>query len=185
MVYQTGDIIFFRGTGTGFDTLIETVTNSPYSHVAMVVVNPSWIESPGTYVIQSLFRSGHAEACEQHQHRSGVQMNLLSDIDLKHADIRRLSSQISMDALATIHARVHNVSYDYGLYHWLMGGLYALTRISWFAPARHDDTFWCSALVSYIYKELGLLPDSIDWSAVSPADLSTMSITHLGNIEKL
>jgi hypothetical protein len=53
-----------------------------------------------------------------------------------------------------------------------------------FAP-RHRNTFWCSALVSYIYTELGLLESSTDWSTISPADLSTMDIPRLGAIEQI
>ncbi len=181
--YHTGDILFFRGTGTSFDTIIETVTHSPYSHVAMVVVDPAWVETPGSYVIQSLFRAGAAEACEQDTRQSGVQMNLLSEISLKHADVRRLSVDVPMEKLCTIHARVHNVPYDYNLLHWFLAGLHAV-GLSCFSP-RHRDTFWCSALVSYIYTELGLLESSTDWSTVSPADLSTVDIPHLGAIEQI
>ena len=35
------------------------------------------------------------------------------------------------------------------------------------------DRFWCSALVGYIYTELGLLPKDTDWSILTPSDFST------------
>ena len=38
---------------------------------------------------------------------------------------------------------------------------------------KKTDRFWCSALVGYIYTELGLLPYNTDWSILRPSDFSS------------
>ena len=41
--YKTGDLLFFKGDKKSLiDDLIMDVSRSPYSHVAMVIVNPPW-----------------------------------------------------------------------------------------------------------------------------------------------
>ena len=53
---------------------------------------------------------------------------------------------------------------------------------------RHLDTFWCSALVGYIYVKLGYLPQNTDWSNLSPSDISAIKTnpdTILDNMEAL
>ena len=38
---------------------------------------------------------------------------------------------------------------------------------------RRKKTFWCSALVSFMETQLGLLPENTDWTIMSPKDLGT------------
>ena len=85
---QTGDLLFFHGVGTAFDNAIETVTRSPYPHVAMIVRNPPWMEEEGIYVIQSLFQCPNYDAVEQHEHKTGVQLNRLNDVRGERIDVR-------------------------------------------------------------------------------------------------
>ena len=37
---------------------------------------------------------------------------------------------------------------------------------------RHTNRFWCSALVAFIYTELGLIDSNTDWSNMAPSDLA-------------
>ena len=42
-----------------------------------------------------------------------------------------------------------------------------------------DNKFWCSALVSYIYVKLGLLPETLLWTIVSPKQCSFYDVERL------
>ena len=175
---QTGDLLLFRGSlASPFDAVIEAATASPYSHVAVVVVDPSWIDAPGAYVLQSLFRP-EVDACEQGHPRAGVQTNRLVDVCFEHVDVRRLEVPISMKTMAAVHEKVHGLGYDARPTNWLLAALYA-----WGFPCaapRHQDTFWCSALAAFVYVQAGLLPETTDWSTISPAGLAAMAIPGLG-----
>ena len=175
---QTGDLLFFRGSLVHpFDAIIEAATASPYSHVAIVVVDPPWVDAPGPYVLQSLFRP-EADACEQGHPRAGVQTNRFSDICLDHVDVRRLQAPIPSETMANVHGKVHGLAYDAQPTNWVLAALHA-----WGLPCaapRHQDTFWCSALAAFVYVQAGLLPQTTDWSTISPAGLAAMAIPGLG-----
>ena len=38
-----------------------------------------------------------------------------------------------------------------------------------------ENTYWCSALVSFVYVELGFLDKNIPWTLISPKELSSSS----------
>ena len=183
---QTGDLLFFHGVGTAFDNAIETVTRSPYPHVAMIVRNPPWMEEEGIYVIQSLFQCPNYDAVEQHEHKTGVQLNRLNDVRGERIDVRVLTTLRDDNfrtALANAHAKVHNVGYDYNPLNWLRATLHAL-GLPCMAP-RHHTSFWCSALVAYLYVQWGILPSRTDWSTMSPSDMSTVQVEALGPLVSL
>ena len=55
---------------------------------------------------------------------------------------------------------------------------------------RHVNSFWCSALVCYLYRELQLIDQTIDWSNMAPSDLAddkfvTNKPSELKNVELL
>jgi hypothetical protein len=175
---QTGDLLFFRGSlASPLDAVIEAATASPYSHVAVVVVDPPWIDAPGPYVLQSLFVPD-ADACEQGGPRAGVQTNRLSDTCLDRVDVRRLQTPIPSGTMADVHEAVHGLAYDARPTNWVLAALHA-----WGLPCaapRHQDTFWCSALAAFVYVKAGLLPAATDWSTVSPGGLAARTIPGLG-----
>ena len=74
--------------------------------------------------------------------------------------------------MASAHEKVHNVPYDLNLNNWLIAGLYHL-GVSNDMVERHTDKFWCSALVTYLYVQLGLISgETWDWSNMSPSDIA-------------
>ena len=38
---------------------------------------------------------------------------------------------------------------------------------------QQEKRFWCSALVAYVYVQLGLLPDDTSWTVIAPGMLGT------------
>ncbi len=65
MSLSTGDLVFFYGdTHWKIDKLIMDVTDSPYSHVGVIVKDPPWdTHLKGTFLLQS--SSNDNDAAEQ------------------------------------------------------------------------------------------------------------------------
>ena len=70
-----------------------------------------------------------------------------------------------------IHSDVHNLPYDLNIIDWIK----TLNLILKLIYTKKENTFWCSALVSYFYVKLGFLNKSIPWTLISPQELSSSS----------
>ena len=174
---NTGDILLFTSSDHWYDWVVKKFTFSPYSHSAMVLKDPTYIKSDlsGTYLIQS--DSSVKEDVEDHKHKFGVQIVPIDDIFNSGYDIvyvRRLNTERNEEfnkKLQEIHKTVHNVPYDLNLFNWWTAGMYHL-GLSKEMVKRHTNRFWCSALVAFIYTELGLIDSNTDWSNMAPSDLA-------------
>ena len=66
-----------------------------------------------------------------------------------------------------IHSDVHNLPYDLNLFDWIKAGLnIKIGNVQ-------KNTYWCSALVCYIYIKLGFLENNIPWTLISPEDFNS------------
>jgi hypothetical protein len=74
------------------------------------------------------------------------------------------------DKLIKAHSVVHNRSYDINPYDWFRAA-YKIYK----GPRHRLKTFWCAALVSYIYVQLGIFNKEVPWTLISPEDLSSKS----------
>jgi hypothetical protein len=75
--------------------------------------------------------------------------------------------ELDYKKLAEIYKITYDKPYDYNIVDWIL---------AWFKKditPQKTDRFWCSALLGYIYTELGLLPKDTDWSILTPSDFST------------
>lgn len=162
---DTGDIVLFYDSKSIISRLIDYFGGSDYSHVGMIVKNPSWIAQPGIYLIQS--GREPIPDVETHNIRMDVSMFLFSDVVQSYEGIvhvRRLSKpyNIDMKRMAEIHASVHAMPYNTNPIDWLCvlmnvtGGREVQTR------------FWCSALVAFIYVQLKLLPADYPFTYAKP-----------------
>lgn len=185
---QTGDILLFRGNNNAVDNLIMSVTNSVYSHCAIVVKDPWWGNiKKGLYVIQADMNP--IKSVESNVEIRGVTLSLLKDsIQDYNVDIRRVSNvkynSKFFKTFEKIHSTVHNLPYDTSYFDWLKVGLSNL-GFSCFNN-RHNNNFWCSALVGYFYTQMNWLPQSTNWSNMTPEDIAncqTVSPIVLNNIE--
>jgi hypothetical protein len=179
---ETGDIILFRGN-SWISYILEWLGRSYYSHVGMIVKNPSFMDSSlpdGIYLLESGWNS--IPDSEDHQLKMGVQLHLLSDIlkgcTDKSVYVRRVSCQRDVafySRLDTIHKAIHNRAYDLNIMDWLRA-LYHLDIYNDIKPSPHANSkaFWCSALVAYIFDELGLI-NPVCWTEVVPRDFSLWS----------
>ena len=193
---ETGDILLFNSSDHWYDWVVKKFTSSYYSHSAMVLRNPEFLPTDkreGLYLIQS--DKPDKIDIEDNIHKFGVQIVPIDDIFNSGYDkiyIRRLKAtrdEHFNKLLSDAHAKVHDIPYDLNLRNWLIAGLYHM-GLSKQMVKRHVNSFWCSALVSYLYRELELIDESTDWSNMAPSDLAdekfkTKEPTILENVELL
>ena len=177
---KTGDVVLFSSNYSGFwgyiSKMIKWSTDSPYTHVGMVLKDPTFINPSlkGLY----LWQSGKEVVldAEEQTHKFGVQITPLRDVIEEYKRnggtvyYRSIDCDISWcfddNHLAELHKIVHNKPYD----------IYARDWIEAFFRKDHkpqkDNRFWCSAFVGYIYTKCGILEEDIDWSILRPSDFS-------------
>ena len=179
-ILDTGDILLFKSKNS--NSIIGTITHSPYTHTGLVVKNPWWGNiSPGIYVIQSVQQIYKYQDIEHDLHISGVQMERVEDvIKDRSIDVRYLSkvsvySKRFKKKFKRIHDYTYGRSYDNDWCDWITVCLYNL-GCTCFTVKKHDTNFWCSSLVAYYYTNLGLIDKDTDWSNMSPADISKMKV---------
>jgi hypothetical protein len=176
---KTGDIIFCNYTKRGgcmsiFTRLIKYFTNSNYSHIAVVLKDPSFIQPPlkGTYVWESSWE-GKPDP-QDGKVKLGVQITPLEELmdeyrEKGHMYVRRVQcppTLFSNKNMKKIHDVVYDKPYDIVPSDWLE----ALLKND--PSPQKISRFWCSALVGYIYTKCGLLDKKTDWTILSPADFS-------------
>ena len=168
---QTGDVVLFKGEQGLLDRAISWFTDSPYTHVGLVLCNPPGLPA-GPYVIESSIES--TPDASSGRKVFGVQLQPLSTILSAHgtASVRSLKrSGKAPDLtphLAKAFRAVDGRPYDVDLCDWLQAELRVhCPHMVW---EQRDDTFWCSALVAYLYVKLGLLPANLPWTLVSPKE---------------
>lgn len=182
---NTGDIILFSDKKFWFSRLVEYFTSSDWSHVGVVLRDPTYIREDlkGLY----LWESGAEDYvdAEDNKLKFGVQINSLEK-KLEEgyngmivyrkltANIENLETKIKI-----IHDSTYNKPYDLNLAD-LAVTTANMTSLetdnswknlfwNWFKPShRKVDSFFCSALVGYIYTQLGLLPHNVQWTRCNP-----------------
>ena len=179
---ETGDIILFRGN-SWISYFLQWFGRSHYSHVGMIIKNPSFMDSSlpdGIYLLESGWNP--IPDSEDHKLKMGVQLHLFSDILTQCTShsvyVRRLRCERTASfysRLDMIHKAIHNRPYDLNLIDWLRA-LYHLDIYQTLSPSSAATTkaFWCSSLIAYILEELGLI-NPVCWTEVVPRDFSESS----------
>lgn len=176
---KTGDILLFDIQESGlmglFNKAIKYFTHSNYSHVAVVLKDPSFIHPSlkGYYIWESSWEGSPDP--QDGLTKLGVQITPFDEIYNKckannsSIFVRRVqcSPNIFNDTiLSQIHDVVYKKPYDIVPSDWIK----ALGRTD--NTPQRTDRFWCSALVGYIYTKCSLLNSSTDWTILRPSDFS-------------
>jgi hypothetical protein len=172
---ETGDLILFNGYYF-VSNIIEYFSGSIFSHCGVIIKDPYFENKSltGIYVLES----GSEEIADPENNRlkTGVQLTKLDTIINTYYGklyIRKLNctrDESFYNKLKQIHSDVHNISYDLDPIDWIK----AEFNIT-IGNIQKLDTFWCSALVTYIYIKLGFLNSDIPWTIITPHDLSSTS----------
>ncbi len=169
---QTGDILLYSGTAW-YSFVIERLTSSPYSHISMVLRDPCFMgkKLEGIYIIEAKCQSAvdsirekpifgtriipFEVACRDYLAGGGTiyyrKLNCLRNEDFNN----RLDDAIN---------KVYGSPYDTDPYDWLRAEFACLH-----GKCQRTDTFWCSALIAYLYVKLGFLPSYLDWTLIAPS----------------
>ena len=169
---KTGDILLFSQNKTFFERIIQYFTHSIYTHVAIVIKNPPGYS--GLHIIESSIEPMPDEI--KNQYIFGVQMQPL-EAALKTngtAVCRKLHTTTSNSEMESnifnIVKLIYGKAYDINPLDWLRAELRVLDpKIIW---EQQDHSFWCSALIAYIYVKLNLLPNTLPWTLISPTEWS-------------
>ena len=172
---ETGDIILFSGNYF-LSYIVEYFTKSIYSHVGVVLKNPNLGDAKfkGIYLLESGFEN--TPDPENHRIKKGVQIINLEDKIKNYKGriyVRKLHctrDKKFYEKIIEIHSTVHNIPYDLNPIDWIKG--YFKIDIG---NTQKENTYWCSALVSFVYVELGFLNKNIPWTLISPKELSSSS----------
>uniref|UniRef100_A0A6C0KTV5 Peptidase n=1 Tax=viral metagenome TaxID=1070528 RepID=A0A6C0KTV5_9ZZZZ len=177
---ETGDIVLFRGT-SWISWLVEWFGVSRYSHVGIVIKNPKFLNpelEDGTYLLESSWNN--TPDVEDHLYKVGVQLHLLDDI-LKESvkgsvEIRRVHCERNKafyEKLYELHKEIHGRPYDVNPVDWLCAKYNIACPFPVNARFQNKKSFWCSALVSYVFCELGIIQKDVNWSIIAPREFSS------------
>ena len=171
-----GDLVLVNNKSTGvfkaFLNMIRWGTHSDYTHVALIVVNPTFAEKPlqGTYVWQSTYEG--IPDPQDDKIKLGVQLTALEDF-LDHYKkatcfVRRFSdvSLFTDDKLKEAHDVAYDKPYDVYPKDWIE----ALIQKD--SQPQKTDRFWCSAFVGFVLTKIGILQSNTDWSIMRPCDFA-------------
>ena len=175
---KTGDILLFNNTGGGFfgafTSMIKWGTHSNYSHIAMVLKDPTFIHPhlKGTYVWESSWEG--TPDPQDGEKKLGVQITPIGEILDKYKNsgtvlcrkIQCDNSHFTEENLSKVHDIVYKKPYDIVPLDWVEGFLQKDLN------PQKTSRFWCSALVGYIYTKCGILKSDSDWSIMRPCDFS-------------
>jgi len=178
---QTGDILLFSHVPNNsgifqmfsnfLDFVIKYWTNSKYNHIGIVVRDPNFTYGEklrGLYLLESNY-----EGCpdsEDNEIKFGVQLvpldkafvNNYSNVYWRKLDCVR--NDLFYQKLDKIHMEIHNKKYDTNVIDWIKAA-FGIDS----GNVTKTNVFWCSALVAYIYEEMGFINGDIPWTIISPA----------------
>lgn len=182
---QTGDLLLFSTTTNKckhnfaeaflccLGTCIKCCTGSKFTHCGIVIQDPSWYpELKGTFVLESTGLENVPDA-EDHLVKFGVQLRRLEEVLLSfdgqvgYRSVHIPRGREFYHRLTEAHSLCHNRPYDILPRHWLAAATNARASV----PDTTQE-FFCSALVAFVYVELGLLPKTYRWTTCTPAELA-------------
>ena len=183
---NTGDIILCHSSGpggaddTGLDGAIEFVTHSPWEHCGIIIRDPWWLQETGLFIFQS---GGGPNLYPDvlNGKISGVTLNRFGYFlqnrefifarSLENFEFNQQSQDMFVQAFNTAHGK----PYDRNWCSWAGTGcdsFFNCHRCSKKSTPATISTFWCSALVAYMYVEMGLMDGDLDWSSQTPEDIA-------------
>lgn len=186
---HTGDILLFN-TRTWYSRILEYFLGCKISHVGIILKYPQdWIgekllDEDNYYVLES----GYESCPDSVSGRNviGVRLTPLSKIlddylnkgmgklyvrslNTSHVDERDIQNGIRR-----AYESVKGKPYDTDVFDWINGYLDLNKNIfgDWAITTHYQkvDKFWCSALVSYVFVECGLMHKECPWTLVAPND---------------
>ena len=175
---QTGDLLLYNSRNHWYDKFIEGMTSSKFSHIGMLVKDPTFIDDglKGVFILESGWEN--LKDVVDNKKILGVQLIPLEASVLKYKQstkngylyYRALTCERN-DSYYEKFLSAYKVAYEKP---------YDLLPQDWIkaefdieiGKVQRTETFWCSALVSYIYVKLGFLKSDLPWTLIAPNQYS-------------
>lgn len=169
------DIILFSGRNYWFSYVVEYFTWSQFSHIGIVLKSPTWLHPSlvGNYVLES--GSEIIPDSLSHKLKFGVQITPLEymvnnyDGDIYYRNLDSVPYRENPEhyhgVLKQIYDMIENKPYDDSVVDMIRIGLHLKL-----GDCQRTNAFFCSALVSFVYTQLGILPSDTAWDLVEPKD---------------
>ena len=156
------------------DSIITFFTKSKYTHSGIIIKNPIWRpDLKGFYFLESNWEF-YPDA-EDHEVKIGVELvplqKIFEDNRQNRLYYRKLECFRGSDfdeKLMKAQSIVHNRPYNMDLIDWIKAAFNIHV-----GNEKNKRRFWCSALCAFMYVQLGVLPNTLDWTIVSPKQLGT------------
>lgn len=173
---QTGDILLYN-TQFWYSKLIEYFSDSIYSHIGIILRDPVYLNEKlkGLYLLESSYED--IDDSNTGERVWGVQIIPLDYV----------LGQYESGSYGNLYYRKLNITRDVDFYEKLTkcinsveGDKYNLNPVDWCkalfkinsGETHKKNTFWCSALVAYVYCNLGCLNNDIPWTLTPPKSFS-------------
>lgn len=176
---QTGDLLLFNTRSHWYDFLIEKITQSKFSHVGMIVRDISCLDCSNVGIC--MLESGYEDFTDVVDNKQiyGVQLSNLREVINTYTNSNGRTGYVYYRSLAcardatfyeTTREKIEIV-YDKP---------YDLLPQDWFKSAfdiqsgneQRMRTFWCSALVAYMYDMYGFIKRQTPWTIIQPTQFS-------------
>ncbi len=172
---ETGDLLLYSSK-KWYSYIIEFLGWSKYSHVSIIIKDPTWInpDFTGLYIFESGAENVNDVLINQHIY--GVQLVKLEDA-LKYyqnginGNIYYIKNNFERtnelnNKLKDVIINNDDKPYDINPIDWI-GAKFNLKIVH-----RTTIRYFCSALVAYVFTQLNLLPANTDWTIISPKEYS-------------
>ena len=177
---ETGDLVLFHRYPPrccSIMCLVELCTASDYSHTAVVVKDPQFTSPPlkGLFILESSAFEKEVDIVDN-TYKFGVELVPLAERLRNYEDegiayYRKVDTKRDKkfyEKLSNAYHESCNATYDINPLDWIEAKL----RCFCF-NTQQKKTFWCSALVAYVYVCWGFLDINTPWTLVSPKMLGT------------
>ena len=176
---KTGDLLLFNTRTHWYDFLIERFTGSKFSHVGMVVRDISCGDCAdvGLCMLESGYESFPDVVTDKKIY--GVQLAELDKVLSTYMDDGGRSGYVyyrKLDCERDDKFASKTKQYIESVY----GKPYDMLPQDWVKSAfdiekgneRRTGTFWCSALVAYMYDNYGFIDQHTPWTIIQPTQFS-------------
>lgn len=173
---DTGDILLYNSC-YWYSRFIEVASGSKFSHIAIILRDPVYINPKlkGLYILESSYED--IPDSNTGKKVWGVQIipleyviNQYQSSYIGNLYYRKLEVEKTDDFYSKLTKCVNYVEgdkYDLNIIDWIKAGCNIQT-----GNEQKDYTFWCSALIAYVYINLGLINEDIPWTITPPKQFS-------------
>lgn len=171
---HTGDLILFSGDEI-ISRAIQLATDSKYTHVGMVIIvdkdHPLNGLRAGVYLLESIFNQTAEDAELQKSNADGVQLTVLEhriktyngNVYCRHLDLERDAAL--WEKLNYIYDLIRGAPFNSSPQDWATTGFFPSLQKN-----NIPNKFFCSALVGFMYTNLGIFHSYTEWYNFRPKD---------------